>query len=154
MPVLWLQHISIPARVRGRLQGQPHADAACVRAQVAAYMGLFHKRHPVAALYVGLVGLMRTGAEAHALLMLLSHPDMTAGEAFSSFICSHLMTPTINAGLAILQARLCCRILSCSAPCRELRQDVACCGFPVNSDGRYGGRLGRLHAVCCCCCCC
>ena len=68
-------------------------------------MGLFHKRHPVAVLYVGLIGLLRTGAEAHALLMLLGHPDMTAGEAFSSFICSHLMTPTINAGLAILQVR-------------------------------------------------
>ena len=35
--------------------------------------------------------------------MLLGHPDMTAGEAFSSFICSHLMTPAINAGLALLQ---------------------------------------------------
>jgi hypothetical protein len=75
-------------------------------AQVAAYMGLFHKRHPFAVLYVGAIGLLRTGAEAHALAMLLGHPDMTAGEAFSSFICSHLMTPTINAGLAVLQARL------------------------------------------------
>ena len=66
-------------------------------------MSLFYKRHPVALLYVGLVGLFRTAAEGHALLMLLTHPDMTGGEAFSSFICSHLMTPAMNAALAILQ---------------------------------------------------
>ncbi len=67
-------------------------------------MSLFYKRHPVALLYVGVVGLCRTAAEGHALLMLFTHPDMTAGEAFSSFICSHLMTPAMNAALAILQA--------------------------------------------------
>lgn len=71
--------------------------------QVAIYMALFYKRHPFGVVYVGLVGLCRTAAEAHALYMLLTHPDMTAGEAFSSFICSHLMTPTINAALAVLQ---------------------------------------------------
>lgn len=74
--------------------------------QVFMYMALFYKRHPIALVYVFAVGLMRTGAELHALAMLLTHPDMTAGEAFSSFICSHLMTPTINAGLAVLQVRV------------------------------------------------
>ncbi|EIE23090.1 U-box-domain-containing protein [Coccomyxa subellipsoidea C-169] len=74
--------------------------------QVAFYMSLFYKRHPVALLYVGVVGLCRTAAEGHALLMLFTHPDMTAGEAFSSFICSHLMTPAMNAALAILQVAL------------------------------------------------
>lgn len=78
-------------------------DEGCFSPQVAFYMSLFYKRHPVALLYVGLVGLFRTAAEGHALLMLLTHPDMTAGEAFSSFICSHLMTPAMNAALAILQ---------------------------------------------------
>ncbi len=74
-----------------------------VTPQIFLYMAIFYKRHPVALLYVFLVGAARTGAELHALAMLLMHPDMTAGEAFSSFICSHLMTPTINAGLAVLQ---------------------------------------------------
>ncbi|BDA50047.1 probable E3 ubiquitin-protein ligase LubX at C-terminar half [Coccomyxa sp. Obi] len=74
--------------------------------QVAFYMSLFYKRHPMALVYVGLVGLFRTAAEGHALLMLFTHPDMTAGEAFSSFICSHLMTPAMNAALAILQVAL------------------------------------------------
>ena len=71
--------------------------------QVAFYMSLFYKRHPMALVYVGLIGLFRTATEGHALLMLFTHPDMTAGEAFSSFICSHLMTPAMNAALAILQ---------------------------------------------------
>ncbi|CAL8465399.1 g4935 [Coccomyxa elongata] len=74
--------------------------------QVAFYMSLFYKRHPMALVYVGLIGLFRTAAEGHALLMLFTHPDMTAGEAFSSFICSHLMTPAMNAALAILQVAL------------------------------------------------
>ena len=69
-------------------------------------MSLFHKRHPMALVYVGLVSILRTAAEGHALLMLFTHPDMTAGEAFSSFICSHLMTPAMNAALAILQVPL------------------------------------------------
>lgn len=77
-----------------------------VTSQVAFYMALFYKRHPMALVYVGLIGLFRTAAEGHALLMLFTHPDMTAGEAFSSFICSHLMTPAMNAALAVLQVPL------------------------------------------------
>ena len=88
-------------RAPRNLVDQPKTLHFCIK--VAAYMGLFYKRHPAVALYVACVGLARSGAEAHALGMLLGHPDMTAGEAFSSFICSHLMTPAINAGLALLQ---------------------------------------------------
>jgi hypothetical protein len=57
----------------------------------------------MAVLYCGVIGVLRTLSEGHAIYQLLTHPDMTAAEAFSSAICSHLMTPAINAALAILQ---------------------------------------------------
>ena len=62
----------------------------------------------MAVLYCGVVGVLRTLSEGHAIYQLFTHPDMTAAEAFSSAICSHLMTPAINAALAVLQ------VLSCS----------------------------------------
>jgi len=71
--------------------------------QLFLYMALFFKRHPVAVLYCGVIGVLRTLSEGHAIYQLFTHPDMTAAEAFSSAICSHLMTPAINAALAILQ---------------------------------------------------
>ena len=66
-------------------------------------MALFFRRHPVAVLYCGVIGVLRTLSEGHAIYQLFTHPDMTAAEAFSSAICSHLMTPAINAALAVLQ---------------------------------------------------
>lgn len=57
----------------------------------------------MAVLYCGVIGVLRMLSEGHAIYQLLTHPDMTAAEAFSSAICSHLMTPAINAALAILQ---------------------------------------------------
>ena len=57
-------------------------------------------------LYCGVIGVLRTLSEGHALYQLFTHPDMTAAEAFSSAICSHLMTPAINAALALLQVCL------------------------------------------------
>lgn len=71
--------------------------------QLFLYMALFFRRHPVAVLYCGVVGVLRTLSEGHAIYQLFTHPDMTAAEAFSSAICSHLMTPAINAALALLQ---------------------------------------------------
>ncbi|CAL5222071.1 g4373 [Coccomyxa viridis] len=74
--------------------------------QLFLYMALFFRRHPVAVLYCGVVGVLRTLSEGHAMYQLFTHPDMTAAEAFSSAICSHLMTPAINAALAVLQVGL------------------------------------------------
>ena len=71
--------------------------------QLFLYMALFFRRHPLAVLYCGVIGVLRTLSEGHALYQLFTHPDMTAAEAFSSAICSHLMTPAINAALALLQ---------------------------------------------------
>ena len=84
-------------------------------------------------------------AAAHAGAMLLGHPDMTAGEAFSSFICSHLMTPALNAALALLQVH---PAEHCSARALWPRQHVLSCWKRSRPPRHRRTQALRLRRAC------
>jgi hypothetical protein len=64
------------------------------------------------ALYVIAVGVIQTGLEIHAGMML-RHPLMSMSEFVTSFFCSHVMMPALNvfAALGVVRdplSRSCC----------------------------------------------